>query len=82
MISRTYTIYHADGKVSCYKGFNKEFYTQPKPERIAIVFVQGEIDVYALDSDKQAEQEFLRFLKTEDQYSDPSIVYNIYRVEN
>lgn len=80
MISRVYRVVGCDQEERFYKGFDTRLYSSPKPRKIALVFNQGTVDLYALDEGKEAENEFVRYLKDEELYV--NAVYQIYLAFN
>lgn len=74
MISRTYSVI-TEGEVAGYKGFNRSF----KPSQmdlIAVVLVEGEVELYVLDDDRQARTELVRYLTEQ---SPQAVIAGVYR---
>jgi hypothetical protein len=61
MISRTWTHEDYDGTIEAYKGFNRDF-RPSEVNRVAIAMWDGELEIWAIDDDKQAESEWVRYI--------------------
>jgi hypothetical protein len=67
MISRTYQVDDV-----LYKGFNRD-YKGSEMDLVALVNVEGSIEVFVLDDTKLARTEFVRFLAEQDYYSNATV---------
>lgn len=67
---RTYTVTKNDGPASysrtVYHGFNRRFLPASELDAIAVVLVEGEVELYAIENTSKAKSEFVKFLADEE----------------
>lgn len=60
MISRIYTVM-VDDEERVYKGFDRKFTEETKV--VAVILIEGEEEVYALDDNDYAKEQFKKYLE-------------------
>lgn len=59
-MSRIYNVREHDGNIESYKGFDRNYFTQPI-ELVALVKEEDVVETYMVDNNEQARTEFARY---------------------